>query len=91
MERVKNPKGTDELTPEEKREVENLKARDREVRAHERAHMAAGAGVVVSGASYEYEVGPDGKFYAVSGEVKIDVSKGNDPDATIRKMQKVKT
>lgn len=29
-------------------------------------------------------------MYAVGGEVKIDTSKENDPQATIRKMQKVK-
>ena len=89
-ERFLSPKKDDELTDQEKREIERMKAVDREVRAHERAHVAAGAGVITSGASYEYDVGPDGKFYAVSGEVKIDASEGQDPEATIRKMQKVK-
>jgi hypothetical protein len=51
--------------------------------------MAAGSDVVVGGASYEYERGPDGKMYAVGGEVKIDTSRENSPEATIRKMQKV--
>ena len=83
-------KDQNNLSEEEKREVENLKQQDQEIKAHERAHMAAGAGVVRGGASYKYEHGPDGKMYAVSGEVKIDTSKENDPDATIRKMQKVK-
>lgn len=78
------------LGVEDKREVEKLKKRDQEVKAHERAHMAAGSGVVMGGASYEYEHGPDGKMYAVGGEVKIDTSKENDPEATIRKMQKVR-
>ncbi len=79
-----------DLGEEDKREVEKLKKRDQEVKAHERAHMAAGSGVVMGGASYEYEHGPDGKMYAVGGEVKIDTSKENDPEATIRKMQKVR-
>ena len=39
LERVRNPKSDEELTEEEKREVEKLKAADREVRAHERAHI----------------------------------------------------
>ncbi len=52
--------------------------------------MAAGAGVVMGGANYQYEHGPDGKMYAVGGEVKIDTSKENTPQATISKMQKVK-
>ena len=79
-----------DLGEEEKREVDKLKKTDQEVRAHERAHMAAGSGLVMGGASYEYERGPDGKMYAVSGEVKIDTSKERDPEATIRKMQKVR-
>ncbi|MBT8330957.1 MAG: hypothetical protein KJP06_01390 [Deltaproteobacteria bacterium] len=79
-----------DLGEEDKREVEKLRKRDQEVKAHERAHMAAGAGVVMGGANYKYEHGPDGKMYAVGGEVKIDTSKENDPEATIRKMQQVK-
>ncbi len=79
-----------DLGEEDKREVEKLRKRDQEVKAHERAHMAAGAGVVMGGANYKYEHGPDGKMYAVGGEVKIDASKENDPEATIRKMQQVK-
>jgi hypothetical protein len=78
------------LDAEEKREVEKLKQRDREVKAHERAHMAAGAGVVMGSANYQYEHGPDGKMYAVGGEVKIDTAKENTPQATISKMQQVK-
>ena len=74
----------------EKRQVEKLRKADQEVRAHERAHMAAGSGVVMGGANYEYERGPDGKMYAVGGEVKIDTSRERDPEATIRKMQQVK-
>jgi hypothetical protein len=85
-----NTPGEEGLTEDNKKEVERLKKRDKEVKAHERAHMAAGAGVVVGGASYEYEVGPDGKMYAVGGEVKIDTTREKDPEATIRKMQQVK-
>ena len=82
--------GDESLSAEEKREVENLKKTDQEVKAHERAHMAAGAGLVQGGASYQYQRGPDGKMYAVGGEVKIDTSREKDPKDTIRKMQQVK-
>jgi hypothetical protein len=82
--------GEQTLSPEEQRQIDDLKQRDQEVKAHERAHMAAGAGLVSGGASYEYQRGPDGKMYAVGGEVQIDVSAENDPDATIRKMQQVR-
>lgn len=57
--------------------------RDREVRAHEQAHMAA-AGAYSRG-------GPDNRQYAVGGEVQIDTSAvSGDPEATIRKAQTVR-
>lgn len=79
-----------DLSTEEKQTVNDLKKRDAEVKAHEAAHMAAGGGVVQGSASYEYQSGPDGKMYAVGGEVKIDVSPENTPDETIRKMQQIR-
>lgn len=79
-----------DLSQEEKREVEKLKKVDQDVKAHENAHMAAGSDVVVGGASYEYARAPDGKMYAVGGEVKIDTSRESSPEATVRKMQKVR-
>ena len=83
-------KGPSELSDEEQRQVDQLKRRDAEVKAHERAHIAAGGPYVSGGASYEYERGPDNQNYAVGGEVSIDASAENTPEATIRKMQIVK-
>ena len=48
------------LSESDLRLVSELKARDRVVRTHEMAHMAAGAGLVTRGASYTYQNGPDG-------------------------------
>lgn len=79
----------DQLTPEQKKEVAELKTRDRQVRAHEMAHKAAGAGIT-GGVSYTYQVGPDGKRYAIGGEVAISVSPEKDPEATVRKMERVR-
>ncbi len=79
------------LTEEERREVQSLAQRDREVRAHEQAHIAAGGAYVRGGANFTYERGPDGKLYAVGGEVSIDTSPvPNNPAATIQKMEIVK-
>ncbi len=80
-----------ELSEEEKKQVEELKKTDRNVRAHEQAHVAAGGELIKGGVNYSYKTGPDNKKYAVSGKVNIDLSpvKG-DAEATIRKMQKVK-
>lgn len=66
-----------------------LKARDQEVRNHENAHRAA-AGDLVRGGSYQYQQGPDGRRYAVGGDVQIDTSPvPGDPSATAQKMQRV--
>jgi hypothetical protein len=79
-----------QLSPQEKREVEQLKQRDREVRQHEQAHKAAAGGYAQGGASYTYTTGPDGKRYATGGEVSIDVGAESSPKATIAKMETVK-
>ncbi len=79
-----------DATTSEYRELQDLKERDREVHRHEQAHMAAGGAHVRGGASYSYQLGPDGRLYAVGGEVQIDTSPvAGDPAATIRKMQAV--
>ncbi len=77
------------LSEEQQQQVARLKERDREVRAHEQAHSRAG-GPYAGAPSYEFERGPDGHMYAVSGEVRIDSAPidGN-PEATIAKMETV--
>ncbi len=77
--------------PKEKQEVVELKKRDAEVRRHEQTHVAAAGRHARGGPKYEYTTGPDGKRYAVEGQVNIDTSKvPNDPEATIRKAQQIK-
>lgn len=79
-----------ELSPEAKAVVAKLKVIDAKVRAHEAAHVAAGGGVVKGGATYTYERGPDGKQYAVGGEVAIDTGDvPGDPKATLAKAQQI--
>ncbi len=74
----------------EERKLEELKQRDAEVKAHEQAHAGIG-GNLASAPSYQFEIGPDGRQYAVAGEVNIDLAVvPGDPQATIVKMQKVK-
>ncbi|MDR2800383.1 MAG: hypothetical protein LBB52_03840 [Desulfovibrio sp.] len=78
------------LDEAEKRELEELKARDREVRAHEQAHAAAG-GSFAGRPTYQMQTGPDGRRYAVGGEVAIDVSAEATPEATIAKARKIRS
>jgi len=86
-----NALGDKQLTTEEEQQVKELKQRDREVRRHEQAHKAAAGQYASGGPQFEYETGPDGKQYAVGGEVKIDTSNiPNNPEATVRKMQQIR-
>lgn len=71
-------------------EISRLQTTDRAVRAHEAAHVAAGGSYVQGAASFTYQTGPDGKRYAVGGEVSIDVSAERTPEATIQKMEIVR-
>ncbi|WP_068824613.1 putative metalloprotease CJM1_0395 family protein [Pseudomonas sp. BMS12] len=74
---------------QEELELAGLVSRDREVRAHEQAHAAVGGGYA-GAPTYTFRSGPDGKRYAVGGEVGIDTSPvPNDPAATLRKMEVV--
>ncbi|MCH1923816.1 hypothetical protein L9G74_11320 [Shewanella sp. C32] len=77
------------LSEQELQEVEELSQRDDEVHAHEQAHAAIG-GNLAGQPSLEYQQGPDGKRYAVSGEVQIDISVVHgDPEKTMQKMRQV--
>ncbi|MDF2179242.1 putative metalloprotease CJM1_0395 family protein [Aliiglaciecola sp. CAU 1673] len=73
----------------DKKEIEQLKRRDAEVRAHEQAHASVG-GQYAGSPQYEFELGPDGKQYAVGGEVSIDISEEKTPEQTLRKMEQVR-
>jgi hypothetical protein len=78
------------LTDEELVKLTTLKQRDTEVRTHEQAHLSAAGAYASGGASFSFTTGPNGKRYATSGEVPIDMSKEDTPAATILKMQTVR-
>ncbi|MBT3047493.1 MAG: putative metalloprotease CJM1_0395 family protein [Candidatus Thiodiazotropha sp.] len=77
------------LTEDERAEVRELQKRDREVRAHEAAHRAAAGGLAGSG-SFTYKRGPDGRSYAVGGEVSIRMPSTNDPKVRLRQAETVR-
>lgn len=78
------------LDEAELRQVQQLRRRDTEVRAHEQAHLAAAGQYAAGGPSYSYQTGPDGRRYAVGGSVPIDMGEAPTPAATIQKMRTVK-
>lgn len=82
--------GTGTLDPDEREAVETLKQVDRDVRAHEQAHLSAAGGMARGGASFTYDRGPDGKSYAVAGEVRISLRQGRTPEETIRNAEQAR-
>ena len=77
-----------ELSEDEQRLVNDLASRDAEVKMHESAHQMAGGGMT-GAASYTYQQGPDGKMYAIGGEVSISMQGGSTPEETIAKAKQV--
>jgi len=79
------------LDPQQLQELVRLRQRDREVRAHEMAHLAAAGPYATGGPTFEYQKGPDGQRYAVGGHVNIDTSPvPGDPEATLRKAEAIR-
>ncbi|MCW9050778.1 MAG: putative metalloprotease CJM1_0395 family protein [Motiliproteus sp.] len=74
---------------QEREQISELSAIDRDVRAHEAAHAAAG-GSIAGSPSFSYTRSPDGRLYATGGEVSIDTSPvPGDPQATIDKAETI--
>jgi hypothetical protein len=77
------------LSDQEQRSLDDLRRRDLEVRSHEQTHRSVGAQYAGS-IHLDYQLGADGKRYAVSGSTSIDVAAvPNDPAATLHKMEVV--
>lgn len=76
------------LSEDEKRVIKDLSSRDAEVKAHEAAHQSAGGGMT-GAVSYTYQQGPDGKMYAIGGEVSISMPTGSTPEETISNARQV--
>jgi pyruvate/2-oxoglutarate dehydrogenase complex dihydrolipoamide acyltransferase (E2) component len=87
---IKSVRKGRELTIKEKIEIMELEQLERSVREHERAHLRTARNLAVSQPTFEYKEGPDGKKYAVHGEVKIDSAvAGGDAEEAIEKALKM--
>lgn len=71
------------------RVVRELEDRDRQVRAHEAAHAAAG-GALAGAPSFSFQTGPDGRSYAIGGEVSIALEAGHTPEETIARARQIR-
>ncbi len=83
-------KNIESLSTEEREKIALLAKREREVQAHESAHLAAAGSLAKAGAKFEYTKGPDGRRYATGGEVSIDSSQAQTPEATLVKAQRIR-
>ncbi|EBD1719838.1 putative metalloprotease CJM1_0395 family protein [Campylobacter coli] len=77
-----------ELTLQQVQQLRELQSIDRNVKAHEAAHQAAGGGLA-GAASFSYARGPDNQMYAVAGEVPIRMQEGRTPEETIANARQV--
>ncbi len=78
------------LSKEELAELRELQTRDREVRTHEQAHLAAAGNMAKGGAKFTFKTGPDGQQYATSGEVSISMSEGRTPHETMARARTIR-
>lgn len=84
-------KNGSKLSDADQQQIKDLETRDLHVKMHEQQHLANAGGYTRGGPTFEYQTGPNGKAYAVGGEVQIDLSPvADNPQATIAKAQTIR-
>jgi hypothetical protein len=68
------------------RVLQKFKQKDNEIRRHEASHSQ----ILGQKVSYKYQIGPDGKMYAVGGETVLDTSLPQDPNNALNKIEQIK-
>ncbi len=71
-------------TNAEQERIRDLEERDKQVRQREEAHVRAAGLLAQGGPKYRYEIGPDGKRYAVEGHTEIKVKEGRTPEERLK-------
>ncbi len=66
----------------------DLSDRDKQVREREKKHLRAAGNLSDGSSTYRYEVGPDGKRYAVEGHTDIKVAQGSTPEERLRNAER---
>ncbi|MBD3166758.1 hypothetical protein GF324_09180 [bacterium] len=78
--------GLNEAAEEER--TRDLEERDEKVRRRAEAQKAAAGSLAGGSPVYQYEIGPDGRQYAVSGHVNIKVREGRTPEERLKNAEK---
>ncbi|OGV41847.1 MAG: hypothetical protein A2X46_13795 [Lentisphaerae bacterium GWF2_57_35] len=81
---TKLPSMKKELSEEDKDLIRRLQARDAEVRSHEMRHVAA-LGPYAGSMHFDYQVGPDGRAYAIGGTTEVRNTGSSDPKASAQR------
>ena len=68
------------------RVLEKFKNKDREIKLHEALHSS----ILGKSVSYKYQMGLDGKLYAVGGETKLDTTLPSNPKEALYKIEQIK-
>jgi hypothetical protein len=69
------------------RVLNKFKNTDSQIRNHEQLHSSMTN--TTTPISYKYQVGPDGKMYAVGGEVRLDTSMPQNPKEALHKLDQI--
>jgi hypothetical protein len=78
------------ISDEDEAIIRQLESRDREVRQHEMNHASALGPYARGGPSYVFQVGPDGKSYAVGGSITASVGREKTDAATAAKATRIR-
>ena len=70
------------------RVLNKFKNKDNEIRTHEQTH--ASLGTTTAPINYNFQVGPDGKLYAMGGSVRFDTSIPSNPENARVKLEELK-
>ena len=70
------------------RVLNKFKNKDNEIRTHEQTH--ASLGTTTAPINYNFQVGPDGKLYAIGGSVRFDTSIPSNPENAKVKLEELR-
>lgn len=70
------------------RVLNKFKNKDNEIRTHEQTH--ASLGTTTAPINYNFQVGPDGKLYAMGGSVRFDTSIPSNPENAKVKLEELR-
>ncbi len=80
---------TGALSAEDQELIQRLRQRDTEVRQHEMQHVAA-LGPYAGAVTFHYQIGPDGRAYAIGGTTEVRAAVASTPEAAVQQARTVR-